>query len=55
MGMSAGPKGPVSSDKWAEDLDPAKVEKTAMMGIFVWIGLLGIVVIAGLIVWNLLT
>jgi len=57
MGGGVGPqgKGPVSSDKWAEDLDPAKVEKTAPMGFFVWFGVVAIVVIAALIVWNLLT
>ena len=53
--VMGGPKGPVSSDKWAEDLDVSKVENTAKLGIFVWSGVAAIVVFAALIVWSLLT
>jgi hypothetical protein len=51
----SGPKGPVSSDKWAEDLHVSKVENTSKLGIFVWFGEAAIVVSAALIVWCLLT
>jgi len=54
MGMSPGPKGPVSSDKWAEDLDASKVENTAKLGFFVWFGVAVLVVLVALIVWSLL-
>jgi len=52
MGMSPGPKGPLSSDKWAVDLDTSKVENTAKLGVFVWFGVAAIVVLVALIVWS---
>ena len=53
--VMGGPKGPVTSDKWAEDLDASKVENTAKLGFFVWFGVAAIVVFAALIVWSVLT